>query len=147
MRRQRRDVTTTILAIVLGMGLGAPTGSAPAVEPTPTFDDVMTYLHFDAAARARVLEGVIVGKDFRENDEKEISIAVVTRIAAPLSELAGEIRNGELLHADQEVLDFRASVPGTPLEETFRTAGYTSEEGQEIRRLLAAQPGSTFNLS
>jgi len=134
------------LAVALSV-FGLPAGSIAAAEPTPTFDDVMTYLHFDGSERARVLQGEIVGKDFRENDDKEISIAVVTWIAAPLPKLAEEIRKGELLQADQEVLDFRASAPGTPLEETFRTAGYTSEEGQEIRRLLAALPGSTFNLS
>jgi hypothetical protein len=129
------------------VGFGLPAGAIAAAEPTPTFDDVMTYLQFDGAERARVLQGEIVGKDFREHDEKEISIAVVTRIAAPLPKLAEEIRKGELLQADQEVLDFRAFPPGTPLEEAFRTVGYTSEEGQEIRRLLAALPGSTFNLS
>ena len=134
-------------AIALGVGFALPAGAIAAAGPTPTFDEVMTYLHFDAAERARVMRGEIVGKDFREHDEKEISVAVVTRIATPLPRLAEEIRKGELLHADQEVLDFRASAPGTPLEETFRNAGYTSKEGEEVRRLLAALPGSTFNLS
>ncbi|HZN01966.1 MAG TPA: hypothetical protein VFD06_00115, partial [Candidatus Polarisedimenticolia bacterium] len=147
--RAKRNVWSGFpgLAIVLGAGLAGSAGPAAAAEPTPTLEDVLAYLHFDDAERARVLQGEIVGKDFREHDEKEISVAVVTRIATPLPKLAEEIRKGELLHADQEVLDFRASAPGTPLEETFRTAGYTSEEGEEVRRLLAALPGSTFNLS
>jgi hypothetical protein len=135
----------TGLLVALGVGLSA--ASIAAAEPVPTFDDVMTYLRFDAGERARVMKGEIVGKDFRENDEKEISVAVVTRIAAPLPKLAEEIRKGELLRADQEVLGFGASRPGTSLEETFRAAGYTPEEGQEVRRLLAASSGSTFNLS
>ena len=147
MKPAQRARGLTRVAFALGVGFALSAGAIAAAEPTPTFDDVMTYLQFDGADRARVLQGEIVGKAFREDDEKEISIAVVTRIAAPLPRLAAEIRKGELLQADQEVLDFRASAAGTPLEETFRTAGYTSGEGQEIRRLLAALPGSTFNLS
>ncbi|HEV8199083.1 MAG TPA: hypothetical protein VGS03_03590 [Candidatus Polarisedimenticolia bacterium] len=134
-------------SIVIALGFGLSVAPIAAAEPTPTLDDVMTYLHFDTSERARVLKGEVVGKEFRERDEKEISIAVVLRVATPLAKLAEDIRKGRLLQADEEVLDFRASAPGTPLDETFRAAGYTSGEGEEIRRLLAAKSGAEFNLS
>jgi hypothetical protein len=143
----RAAIRAGALAAALSVGSGLLAGAAAAAEPIPTLGDVLAYLHFDAAERTRVLQGEIVGKDFRENDEKEISIAVVTRIATPLPKLAEEIRKGELLQADEEILDFRASEPAASLEEAFRGAGYTSGDGPEIRRFLAAEPGSTFNLS
>jgi len=144
---KRFRMRSASIALALGVACGLAAGPLPAAEATPGFDDVMTYLHYDGAERARVLQGEIVGKEFRENDAKEISIAVVMRLAAPLRVLAEEIRKGELLRADQEILDFRASAPGDPLGEMFRPAGYASGEGPEVRRLLAAVPGSTFNLS
>jgi len=131
-------------ALALAIASSAP---APSAAPVPTFDDLMAYLHFDGGERARVVQGEIVGKDFRESDDKEISIAVVALFDAPLPRLVGEIRKGELLRADREVLDFRLFPPGTPPEEAFQTVGYSSEEAKEIRHLLGAAPGSTFNLS
>jgi len=58
-----------------------------------------------------------------------------------------EVRKGELLRADREVIDFRLFGSEAPIEEAFRGLGYASDEGKEIRELLAAAPGSTFNLS
>src|SRR5262245_63280646 len=109
MQRDKLSAPRRTTAIALGLTLLA--GSASAAEPVPSLDDVMTYLRFDGAERARVLRGEIVGKDFRESDEKEVSIAIVTLFDAPLPRLVNEIREGELIRADREVHDL-GMAPG-----------------------------------
>lgn len=129
------------VSLIMQVGIDAASG------PIPTFDELLVYLRLNDADRTRVLRGEIVGRDMLEDNEKELAVTVVTVISAPLPRVVEEVRKGELLHADQEVIDFRLFGPEALLEEVFHGIGYASGEEKEVRELLAATAGSTFNLS
>ena len=132
----------TILASIL-----VASTAAGAEDTVPTFGETLEYLGFDDDDRARVLRGEIVAKDFREDHVKELSVAVVMLSALPMDRLVEDLRQGELLHAGGQILAYRMIDPDDSLLDAFQGIGYAPHEGKELRKLLAARPGSTFNLS
>ncbi|MCP3956527.1 MAG: hypothetical protein GY719_01605 [bacterium] len=137
-----RNSLISLLALFLGFAgvLGADT-------PPLTLEEVIAAARFDDEQRADLLAGKIVTRDFDEGSDKEMAILLALKAPLPLSEAMEAWRDVRVLDADEDLLAVGRIEPDQDAMEALAKIAFTAEEGDEIRGLLEAEPGSDFNLS
>jgi hypothetical protein len=112
----------------------------------PTFDDVIALLGLDPSIKERTLAGEIVTYDREDSMDRELAIALVAAIDRPYAYMIDALRGNRLFQYNEFILDF-AEIEGAAEKNKFAEIGYTIDEIDEVRALLAAEPGEKFNLS
>ncbi|HET6374402.1 MAG TPA: hypothetical protein VFG76_13925 [Candidatus Polarisedimenticolia bacterium] len=112
-----------------------------------TKEEVFDLLQFDAAERGRVLQGEIVSRDFKELSDKELSVSLAMVVPVPMDRLLADLRSGKVLEHDRQLLSYGIIHDEKTLDRDLAGVAFTSDEAGEIDKLLAARPGSEFNLS
>jgi hypothetical protein len=138
------------LRCVIGILVSATMFSVAAAlaEPPPiTMDEAAACLGLSAEQMTEVRAGKIVSTDFRELSDKELAITVAMLVDRPIADVATAVRETGLLEADPNIIRFRALGDADPKDADFASIEFTKDETGEVHDLLAAKPGSAFNLS
>ena len=122
-------------------GLARATDDVP-----PSFDAVLSLLQLDPSVKDRALAGEIVMLDREDSTDKELAIALVAVINRPYDEVIDAVRGDRLFQFNKHLLDF-AQIEGAPDVSKFQGVGFTVSEADEVKALLAVEPGKEFNLS
>jgi hypothetical protein len=134
-------------AIALASLLAAATHAAHAVDDIPpTFDEVIALLNLDPSIKDRALAGEIVTYDRKDSMDRELALALVAVFDRPYADVIDALRGNRLFQFNEFILDV-AEIEGPADESKFAGIGYTIDEIGEVKALLAAGPGETFNLS
>ncbi len=112
-----------------------------------TFEEVIDAAGFDPQQQAELRAGKIVTRDADEGSDKEMSILVALKAPVSLAEGQRYWRDVKVLDADADLLAVGRIDPDQDPVEALAGVGFSAEEGDEIRGLLKAEPGSDFNLS
>lgn len=132
---------------ILGALLGVTTTVTCADAPPLTIDEAAGCLGLSAQQLADVRAGKVVSTDFRELTDKELAITIALLVDRPIADIADAVRSGKLLEWDPNVIRFKALGDREPADADFADAEFTKGQASEVRKLLAAKPGSEFNLS
>jgi hypothetical protein len=139
MRQHAAFALLTVLFIVPGL--------ACAIDDVPpSFDEVISLLQLDPSVKQRALAGEIVMLDRNDSMDRELAIALIAVIKRPYDEVIGALKGDRLFQFNQFILEF-SQIEGTPDVSKFQELGYTASEADEVKALLAAEPGEQFNLS
>ena len=137
-----RSPIILLLATCLGFA-----GAHAATGPPLTLEEVISAAGFDDQQRSDLLAGKIVTKDFDEGSDKEMSILVALKVSLSLPEVLEAWRELVLLDFDEDLIAVGRIGADQDVSEALAEVEFTAEEGDEIRGLLGAEPGSDFNLS
>jgi len=144
MRRSSRAGAAWLLGISLLTDLVGP-GFAPAAE-TSVVNDVQDLLQISAEQRVRLARGDLVSYSVTEKSDRELAVGFAVIVPIPMSEIAGYLASGQLIAQDDTISDFGA-VPGEAPTGALVGPRFSRSEREEAESLLAASPGTRFNLS
>jgi hypothetical protein len=136
-------VATVLGPILLGIAISAALAGAAELMSA---SQVAQAMGFDRAAEQKLLAGEIVTAERQETTAKQLAVAISMLIEGDPDALAAAVLDGQTLQANPAVLGFGKIDPDAP-EAGFAGVAYTSEEVDEIRKLLEAEAGDEFNLS
>lgn len=141
--RKHRNMHAIFGPMLLGIViLVAPAGAVELMSAS----QVAQALGFDRAAEQKLLAGEIVTAEREETTAKQLAVSIGMLIKADPDALAAAVLDGQTLQANPAILGFGKIDPGAP-EAGLAGVAYTSEEVDEIRKLLDAEAGDNFNLS
>ena len=144
MRRSSRAGAAWLLGISLLTELVGP-DIAPAAEAS-VVNDVQDRLPISAEQRLRLARGEVVSYSVTENSDRELAVGFAVILPVPLSEIADYLASGQLIAQDATISDFGA-VPGEAPTGALVGPRFSRSERDEAEGLLAASPGTRFNLS
>ncbi|HEV2056279.1 MAG TPA: hypothetical protein VGV06_14085 [Methylomirabilota bacterium] len=144
MMRSSRAGAAWLLGISLLTDLVGP-GIAPAAE-TPVVNEVQDLLQISAEQRLRLVRGEVVSYSVSENSDRELAVGFAMILPAPMSEIADYLASGQLIAQDDTISDFGA-VPDEAPTSALVGPRFSRSEREEAEGLLAAAPGTRFNLS
>lgn len=144
MTRSIRAGAAGLLGLGLLTDLVTP-GLAPAAE-TPVVNEIQELLPISADQRRRLARGEIVSYAVSENSERELAVGFAMIVPVPMRELAEYLASGQLIAQDDSIADF-AAVPDEPPAGNLLGPRFSRGERDEAETLLAASPGTRFNLS
>jgi hypothetical protein len=124
----------------------SPSVSLATDDLPPSFDEVLSLLQLDPSVKQRALAGEIVMLDREDSTDKELAVALVAVIKRPYDEVIDAVRGNRLFQFNKYILDF-AQIEGAPDVSKFQGLGFTTSEADEVKALLAVEPGKEFNLS
>jgi UDP:flavonoid glycosyltransferase YjiC (YdhE family) len=137
-------------AAEIGAVLRSRSGADLAVEAfyrhlPDTAEGVLSYLGFDAAARARVAREEIVAVEPPEQ-RGNVSLSVAMRVACSLDRFCDLVAPGRTEELDPRALAWGHLGGETRLED-FANVGLGPDESAEVDALLRLRPGDTYNFS
>ena len=136
-------MSTVLGAMLVGIAISA--APASAVEPMSA-SQVAQAMGFNRAAEQKLLAGEIVATQREETTAKQLAVAIGMLIKGNPDALAAAVLDGQTLQVNPAVLGFGKIDPGAP-DVGLAGVSYTSDEVDEIRKLLKAGAGDDFNLS
>lgn len=138
----RRLAAFCLVAVLTALpGLGTAADDLP-----PSFDEMIKLLKMDPSVKDQALGGEIVVLDPDDSVESELAIALVMVVKQPYATVIDAVQNNRLFQFQKDTLDF-AQIEGEADVSQFQKVGYTMDEVDEVRSLMAVKPGSNFNLS
>jgi len=138
-----RQLATFALVAVL---VTLPSFTHATDDLPPSFDEVISLLKLDPSVKQRAMAGEIVMVDRDDSMDRELAIALVAVIKRPYDEVIDAVKGDRLFQFNEYILDF-SQIEGPPEVAKFHELGYTISEADEMRTLLAVEPGEEFNLS
>jgi hypothetical protein len=115
---------------------------ADAAEPISA-KEIADAMGLSANDQAKLLAGEIVSSEIEETTEKQLAVALALKVPATIDDIARSVSEGTTLEANKQI---QAYGRIDPAQIDQGLAGVTLEE-DEVAKLLAVKPGSTFNLS
>lgn len=134
-----RIVTLGLAAAFMALWAAVPATAADPISAQAIAD----ALGFSAEQNAKLQAGEIVSSEIEESTEKQLAVALALKVPATLDDVAKSVTGGTTLEANKQIQAYGRIDPAK-IEEGL--AGITLEKG-EVTKLLAVEPGSTFNLS
>ena len=160
MRRARRagiaganagigPVAGLVLAAVL-LPASALLEAAPPASATSTSERVLQYLSFTPAERDALRRGEITSHAVSELSDKELAITMAVLVSTPLTDLLDFLRSNRMLDIDRDArahgvipIDARGRFD----DAAFAGVMFDPSEAKDVRDLLEAGPGDSYNLS
>lgn len=134
-----------VLLAALSCSLLAP-ASTFAISPTPTVEELFSYLGIDPARKNKMMAGEILSTPVDEGTDKELAVGIVMFVPAPVEKVTDFIRSGKVLSSDKTITAFGEIKDGADLA-AFENAKFTAKQNDEAKSLLEVSAGSKFNLS
>jgi len=134
----------TVPAILFA--LTAVSTVAPAEKPIATLDEVLDRYEFDDEDREKIQRGEVVSHGL-DDEVTDSYLGVIVAVLVPLSpdELIEYLGASKDHREDPDLLAY-GSIDPASIEQSLSKIEFTRDEAEEIRKLLAAEPGSEFNL-
>lgn len=129
-----------VLAVVF-LALSAPAIMAQKVTADEVFD-----LGFGAGQKKAFDNGEVISSGYKELSDKELALFMAVMLPAPVEKVREFSRSGESLNVNKDLVA-HGILAGDDITGFLAGAGYQGDEVKEIDKLLAVEPGSTFNLS
>ena len=121
--------------------------ATPAEKPLVTLDELLDTAGFSEEDREKIHRGEIVSEGLDDDlTDTHLGVALAAHIAVPPGELLEYLREADDHREDPDLLGF-GDIDENDLDESFAAIEFTANEGDEIRRMLAAEPGADFNFS
>ena len=133
---QRYALLAIILLVVL-----TPATIAQKVTPDQVF-----ALGFDADQKGAFEKGEIISTGYKELSDKELALFIAVMVPAPMEKMMEFSRSGQNLKVNKDLLA-HGTLEGDDIKGFLAGVKYETAEVAEIDKLLAVEPGSTFNLS
>lgn len=140
----RKHVLFVLLAAMMTVA-GSVAMAAEAVKP-PTIDTLLKRLGYTRNDKAALLAGKILATDLKRTRDDQLIAAVAVQLNAPIATLAENVRKGLNIERDKDVLAF-GKLTDKAGAEGFERARFTSDDSDEIAKLIAVSADGTFNLS
>jgi hypothetical protein len=131
------------LALLAVLVLSLPAGA----DEVPTADTLLDEFGFTAEQKERIFSGEIVTSEaVNDSSERELAIRMAFLVRQPTSAVVDNFFAQADLSADPDVTAWgRIDGPGTL--EDFAKLSLTPNTDASVKSYLAAEPGSTLNLS
>jgi hypothetical protein len=118
-----------------------------AEKPFVTLDELLDSAGFSEQARDKIHQGEVVSEGLDDElTDTHLGVAVAVHIDVPPMELLDYLRKARDHREDPDLLGF-GDIDENDLDGSFAAVEFTADEGDEIRKLLAAEPGAEFNFS
>lgn len=142
------EIRTHLLSALLAAMMAAAGGVAMAAETAkpPTIDALLKRLGYSEQDKAALLAGKIVATDLKRTRDDQLVAAVALQLNAPIATLAENVRKGLNIERDKAVLAF-GKLTDKGGAEQFQKARFTSDDSEEIGKMIAVKADGTFNLS
>lgn len=139
-------IRMTPVALMVGLMGALAAGALALAQESITLDEVATTLKLTDEERQSLMNGEFVQRSEEEVSKKELAAMLLLVIAEPLDKCLAQAKNLDWLRADKDVIAFK-DLGAEPTADGFKDAVFTSEEGDEVRKLAKVKAGSDFNLS
>lgn len=139
-------MTKLISLVFLAIVFSAPAIAVASDDQSPSFDQLITLLELDPSVKEKALSGEIVMVDREDSTSKELAIGLLAVVRKPYAQVIDAVKGDRLFQFHQHVLKF-ARIKGVPDASKFQALGYTAADVEEVRALIAVEPGEQFNLS
>jgi hypothetical protein len=117
---------------------------------TPASDRVLQVLSFTPAEQDALRRGEIVSHAVSELSDKELAITMAMLVSTPVTDLLDFLRSGKAFETDRDTLTHGVipiDASGHFDEASLAGVVLDPSEAKEVRDLLEAGPGSSYNLS
>lgn len=114
-----------------------------ALAQTPSADEVLRDLGFDADAKKKVLAGEFVRVDAKPSTDREISVSMAFLVTKPPKAFIQDVHKGMLMDVDPDA-KAHGYIEGAPSVEQLAGVKLSSDEAKAY---LKAKPGGDLNLS
>ncbi len=111
----------------------------------PALDEAIAALGLGADAKARLLAGEIVAKEWAELSAKELALALAVYLPRPPDEVAAHVLQASWLTSDPAVKAF-GELQRDAGPESFAALGTAKGREGDLAKLAAGKPGDAFNL-
>jgi len=125
-------------------GLLVVMSAAPLAAQTITAEQIADGLGLSAGDKKKLAAGEIVTTEVEGSNDKELAVGLALVVPAGLDQIAASVTKGTTLDANSAILAHGEIDPAQVDAAAF--AGVTLPDS-EVAELLAAEPGSEFNLS
>ena len=111
-------------------------------------EGLVVYLGFDASDVDDLLDGDVIrlDEDLAEGSDKEMAVGVAVLLPTTLAKTAAFLRGGQSFEIARPVVA-HGQLSDPPVAGDFAGVRFTRKESDEVEELLAAEAGSTLNLS
>ena len=131
--------------LVSAFGFVQPISAQSEAQPL-TVQEAAQLLGYSEGDVEKLRAGEVIAKDLERLREDQLKAGVAMVIDAPLSSIAQGLKEARYLRLGSSTLGFgEVSVPVNEAE--WQEVGFTSDEGDEVKELAKAKPGSDLNLS
>jgi hypothetical protein len=144
-RSTRNRARNRVTAIAL-CALAALCGTATRAVALPTLDELIADFGLSAGDADRVRKGELVKTTTTETSEKELAVAMVFLVKAPVQTLTAAFATGAGFRNDPQV-QAATEIKGDGSVEDFKAVVLQPGGDKEAQRYLDAAPGDTLNLS
>jgi hypothetical protein len=110
-----------------------------------TWDQIFA-LGFKPDQKAAFESGEVISSGFEELSDKELALAMAVLIPAPMEKVIGFSRSKNAFEVNKDILA-HGTLEGGDTKAFLASAQFDASESDEINKLIAVEPGSTFNLS
>jgi len=134
-----------VAAVALGAGVALCGVGVPAFA-APTLDEVAAEFGLSQDDVQRVRGGEMVKSSAKETTDRELAVAMVFLVKAPVQKLVASLTAGPSARNDPQVQAV-SEISGDGALDQFKAAVLQPGGDKETKRYLSAEPGETLNLS